>query len=202
MNLYDVLGVAADAAPDEIKAAYRKAAQRYHPDREEGDREMFDAVQKAYETLSDPEARRVYDEVGDAGAADLTRRARDRAVELLSEFMDGMPARQVRNALEESITAFKDKFRSRVEEIEESMETLDEEIATLRGMEGAIPGEVFKASLERALEAKHLRYEAAQEARLIEQLCEGLFEAMVRGEDEPDFVAAANLADANTQPEE
>lgn len=63
-NYYDALGVSRDADADQIHAAYRAAAKRYHPDRDrrhaEGSR--FRAVQEAYETLGDPERRRAYDE--------------------------------------------------------------------------------------------------------------------------------------------
>jgi curved DNA-binding protein CbpA len=60
---YEILGVAPDATPDEIRAAYRKLAKQYHPDvnSDPDAGERFIAVQQAYETLSDPEARARYD---------------------------------------------------------------------------------------------------------------------------------------------
>jgi molecular chaperone DnaJ len=69
-DLYEVLGVARGAAPEEIKKAYRRLARQYHPDANAGDAgaaERFKEIAQAYEVLSDPEKRRRYDAFGDAG---------------------------------------------------------------------------------------------------------------------------------------
>jgi molecular chaperone DnaJ len=66
-SLYDTLGVAKNASSDEIKKAYRKLANQYHPDKNPGDsaaEERFKEVQNAYDTLSDPDRRKQYDRVG------------------------------------------------------------------------------------------------------------------------------------------
>lgn len=62
-NLYDVLGVAEDASQDNIKKAYKKLAQKYHPDRYDGDdaKTKFQEINAAYQTLSDPDKRADYD---------------------------------------------------------------------------------------------------------------------------------------------
>jgi curved DNA-binding protein CbpA len=66
-TLYTKLGVAEDASAAEIKRAYRKAAMKWHPDRnagnEEAARTTFLEIKDAYEILSDPDKRRVYDAV-------------------------------------------------------------------------------------------------------------------------------------------
>ena len=61
LDLYRALGLESKKAmPRQIKAAFRAAARRHHPDKG-GDQQAFARVQKAYETLGDPEAREAYD---------------------------------------------------------------------------------------------------------------------------------------------
>ena len=62
-DYYEILGVAKDAEKADIKKAYRKLAQKYHPDRnqDEGAEDKFKEVKRAYETLHDPETRNEYD---------------------------------------------------------------------------------------------------------------------------------------------
>ncbi len=61
-DFYRILGINHQADPAKIKKAYRRAAKRYHPDISPQDEEKFRQVQTAYETLSDPEKKAVYDE--------------------------------------------------------------------------------------------------------------------------------------------
>ena len=64
MDYYQTLGVERSATPDEIKKAYRKLAQKYHPDRAGGDAKKFKEVNEAYQTLSDSQKRTQYDQYG------------------------------------------------------------------------------------------------------------------------------------------
>lgn len=67
-DLYKELGVSKTASPDEIKKVYKKLAGKLHPDRNPGDQKTearFKAVNRAYQVLSDPEKRRMYDEFGE-----------------------------------------------------------------------------------------------------------------------------------------
>ncbi|MEW6388224.1 MAG: DnaJ C-terminal domain-containing protein [Thermodesulfobacteriota bacterium] len=68
MDYYKILGVGREATPEEIKKAYRKLAQKYHPDKAKGNKqeaeEKFKQISEAYAVLSNAEKRKEYDTVG------------------------------------------------------------------------------------------------------------------------------------------
>jgi len=66
-EFYDRLGVAADAGASEIKKAYYKLAQKWHPDKPGGDAEKFKEISEAYEVLSDDSKRETYNKFGKEG---------------------------------------------------------------------------------------------------------------------------------------
>src|SRR3989442_15614434 len=71
-NFYDILGVSRNASTEEIRKAYRKLARKYHPDINPGNKEAenkFKEISVAYDALTDPEKRKLYDEFGEAGLA-------------------------------------------------------------------------------------------------------------------------------------
>src|ERR1700675_2063468 len=70
-DFYEVLGVERGATPEQIKSAYRKAALKWHPDRNPEKKEEaehnFRAASEAYAVLSDEQKRSIYDRYGAAG---------------------------------------------------------------------------------------------------------------------------------------
>jgi curved DNA-binding protein len=65
-DYYRILGLARNASPDDVKRAYRKLARKFHPDvsKEKDAEERFKEINEAYQTLSDPEKRAAYDQLG------------------------------------------------------------------------------------------------------------------------------------------
>ena len=67
-DYYEVLGVERGATEEQVKAAYRKLARKFHPDlnpRDKAAEERFKQLQEAYDLLSDPEKRKLYDQYGE-----------------------------------------------------------------------------------------------------------------------------------------
>jgi molecular chaperone DnaJ len=91
-DYYEVLSVGRTAGPDEVKSAYRKAAMRWHPDRNPANKkeaeERFREASEAYSVLSDPQKRSLYDRFGHAGLADQPIVGPDFGRSIFEEFQD------------------------------------------------------------------------------------------------------------------
>lgn len=88
---YATLGIDRNADAETIKAAYRRAAQAAHPDREGGSQERMQAINEAYRVLSDPQARERYDEIGSGDEPETAEKAAaSLVVSLLKQAIDSM----------------------------------------------------------------------------------------------------------------
>ncbi|MCL6481405.1 MAG: molecular chaperone DnaJ [Firmicutes bacterium] len=91
-DYYEVLGVPRDATPEQIKSAYRKAALRWHPDRNPANHkeaeERFREATEAYSVLSDPQKRAAYDAYGHAGLSGQVVFDADFGRSIFEEFQD------------------------------------------------------------------------------------------------------------------
>jgi len=88
-DYYEVLGVSRTASAEEIKQSYRKLALKYHPDRNPGNKaseELFKKIGTAYEVLSDPKKRELYDLRGQAGLDDIGYQGFKSTEDILSRF--------------------------------------------------------------------------------------------------------------------
>ncbi|CAN6486618.1 unnamed protein product [Victoria cruziana] len=88
---YEILGVPKDASQEDLKKAYKKAAIKNHPDKG-GDPEKFKELAQAYEVLSDPEKREIYDTYGeDALKEGMAGGAGQDPFEFFQSFFGGSP---------------------------------------------------------------------------------------------------------------
>jgi len=90
-DYYEVLGVNRDATPEALKKAFRKAAMKYHPDRNPNDKEAeakFKEMAEAYEVLSDPQQRARYDQFGHEGLAGMSQHEFTGFQDIFTHFAD------------------------------------------------------------------------------------------------------------------
>ena len=88
---YEVLEVERTAAEEEVKKNYRKKAMQFHPDRNPGDKEAeenFKEAAEAYEVLSDPQKREIYDRFGHEGLSNSGFRGFNGFEDVFSNFGD------------------------------------------------------------------------------------------------------------------
>lgn len=171
---YKTLGVARDATPEQIKAAYRRKASAYHPDRgEPGEKEdrqqAMAAVNAANDVLSDPERRRHYDETGASERPlspeeALQREAQADLAQLLRQILSDEHAGDPIRLAWERIAEGNDKGRSHIANLTAKVKRLTAKRELVRRKSGGenlvhaiIDGEVQQASrdlatVQRALE--------------------------------------------------
>lgn len=85
MDLYKILGIKKGASDKEVKEAFRKRAQKVHPDRKGGNEEEMARLNLAYQTLSDPEKKERYDTTGSVIPPTPIRHE---AIQILVKIMD------------------------------------------------------------------------------------------------------------------
>lgn len=91
-KFYELLGVTESASDAQLKSAYKKAALKHHPDKNPNNpqaAEMFKDISTAYEVLSDPQKRTVYDQYGEKGLSEQGGMSGMDATDIFSQFFGG-----------------------------------------------------------------------------------------------------------------
>lgn len=137
-RLYETLGVPPDATDVEIKHAYRKAAQRCHPDKSSGDAEKFKALSTAYEILSDPDKRKQYDETGEVDDANraLEALARENLYRLLAEILGFEVDVNVRDTIEQRLDIGDKRIRAQLLTLQARVSKLTRKTKLIRRHDG------------------------------------------------------------------
>jgi|GEM_PF-3174671 len=115
---YKVLGVGRDASDESIKLVYRALAQKYHPDRNPGDRSVeakFKEVREAYDILSDPKLRAEYDHELDRIAAE-------------AEMIRGMGRKKTSEGVAKRHTEYGKDMRAGDRAVDQTLEILNEKL--------------------------------------------------------------------------
>lgn len=153
-NPYGILDIARDAAPQTVKAAYRRKVQTAHPDRG-GDPDAFILVVKAFGVLSDPDARRLFDETGiidEGGMRDWRREV----ATILADMFDAAVETAVATGLGLERVDFIRQMTQAVEtglhEARSQLGRVDGEIGALQ----ALRGRIRRADAERNLFVERL----------------------------------------------
>ena len=129
-DLYQTLGVNKDATRDEIKQAYKSRAMQHHPDRESGNSEAFQAIQKAYAILSDAEKRNRYDRTGETDGHTVEGEARDLVAHIFeqlitSETFEQSITNEAQKALTKMEASIKNTLRATTRKKEKLEKNLD-----------------------------------------------------------------------------
>lgn len=99
-DLYKVLDLSKSASEKDIRAAYKRLSRKYHPDKnkDEGAEEKFVEVAHAYEVLSDPTKKQIYDRYGEEGlkAHEGGQQPNANPFDMFHSFFGGHPGQQVR----------------------------------------------------------------------------------------------------------
>ncbi len=173
---YTLLGVARAANAAAIKAAYRSRVQTAHPDRG-GDPQAFILVVKAFDLLSDPEARRLYDETGNVDE-DAVKAFRRDVAKILADMFDAAVSTAVATGLDmgrvDFVTQMTAAVKTGMADAKLGLIRMDRDIAALGKLtkrirrEGEGPN-LFAERLAAQLEAKTAeQMQARRRALLLE----------------------------------
>lgn len=172
-DLYGILGVERTASPEEIKAAYRRAAMDHHPDRNIGDEETanqkFQAVQSAYETLSDPDKRAFYDQNGTIPSAPVDPDAafREDAIQIFMEAVANAgpqpTQRDIVDLMLQIVTGKQMTLRQAIQQNESMIAKLEKMVPRIGRKEGATGPNILSSFIEADIAGKRQQNERTRQ---------------------------------------
>lgn len=131
-DYFDALGVKRDATDEELRAAFRRKAKATHPDRKGGDNMQMVLVNRAYETLKDPERRKAYEQTGQDRPANFVSAAREMLVAKFMLFMVSEDSGDMINFAMARIMEEKNKHRANLVEGKKAVSLLQKRIKKLK----------------------------------------------------------------------
>ena len=168
MNLYAELEIGKGATPVEIKQAYRRKVKRVHPDMNGGSNQTFNAVQLAYDVLSDAERREKYDRTGEIDESSVDKTEAD-AMNLCIAIVEGILASAAQSRVPpQQIDVIAEAVKmidGRVAQLHREEEVIQRQIAERKALVGAFRAKRGKTNrIGPMLQASILALEAKKEA--------------------------------------
>lgn len=172
-DLYQTLGVQPNATKEEIKQAYRSLAQIHHPDKG-GDTVNFQKIKEAYEVISDPIRREVYDQTGNTDIIDV----RQYASSALASIFDAL----LKEYIDDDYTAILPKVTSinatRLASMQRDLTSLQEKLKSLTTKKNNVTTQnsnnLYLGVVEQQLQQIHLEIIKVSDAILISKEIETL----------------------------
>jgi curved DNA-binding protein CbpA len=161
-SLYDILGIAKDATPDVIKAAFRKKAQSSHPDKENGNEDEFKEVNKAYAILSNDVRRIQYDQTGSTEAQQDPREfARQTIANTILAMVDSKDVEHhdLVDLVRQNIQAYISGMNIQKRQVEAGIKKLNSAIVRITAPDGIVQDIMKGRSDELDRQLKHMQSE-------------------------------------------
>ncbi|MBN3274296.1 DNJA4 protein, partial [Polyodon spathula] len=141
---YDILGVNTSASPEEIKKAYRKLALKFHPDKNPNEGERFKLISQAYEVLSDPQKRDLYDQGGEQAIKEggMGGRGFSSPMDIFNMFFGGggrmNRERRGKNVVHQLSVSLEDMYNGRTRKLELQKKVICEKCNGYGGKKGTL----------------------------------------------------------------
>lgn len=181
-DYYEILGVPKDATFDEIRAAFREQAQKWHPDKSDGDTGQFQLLQEAYRTLISPENRKRYDNGEDTSKPVVTieAKAKERLAMLFQQHMEKCtPDQDILGLMRQNIMQGKVNLDRDERKVKQSLKNLEGLRKRLHYKGDIREGNILLNVINGAIDAGKLNLEQAVKEREIQDLVLKLLEEYV-----------------------